>query len=661
MTGNIQSSAALDSALASLQPIRDLSRNWDVDIASCLEEYLQELVGLSGGQLVQADSLSTEDNKESIPNFAHAALILQNSSNVYGRKVEYLHSLVYKALYEFFKNTSGSARDAKRKSGDASLDEFYDFDPNEEFLLLDDVLPGDPTCKKINLKEADDETDLLEGTGTPFNQSFNRTRLSLGGLSMTRADRSSIGAVTSSAQQRALLGTLNNGSLRLVGGRCDIGEDGVLLMPGSRTFEGQTESELAGAASRNLFNAEVAQEYQGAAMDCDDDHSNDGPGFAFHDDCCDDDAGTGFKGVDGGAENVSEIAVLNHYADTVKKVTFAALEQPKPADPWQMLDPHSCKGFTEKPLRKGLTYRLPKGIDLPPSECVTGSSTRQTNPRAQNEEEEENEQMVCLSVQRFRSYLDKEKEAPEIRLKGLIFGREFEYVAKRAAKKRAAARRLERLELQGQAKEIQGVDRPQDYEDDEDDDDGGFYFGGEDNDDDENEMGNAGVSSLDEVFNNGFNDPEENSPGQTFEELCRAHIRAFAKGAEDFALSTKLTERVGKWQEKLAPILEEEERRSAFDIHQYSQQLIDTAQNRIHRLKRKSDGSQHPVSSRVQFESVTRNCTRSDVCRLFLASLSLANSGNIEIAEGSETYQFDLISNSVSRPMETYRAPSLTS
>lgn len=68
---------------------------------------------------------------------------------------------------------------------------------------------------------------------------------------------------------------------------------------------------------------------------------------------------------------------------------------------------------------------------------------------------------------------------------------------------------------------------------------------------------------------------------------------SFAKGAEEFALSTKLTERVGKWQAKLTPILEEEERRSAFDIHQYSQQLLDSAQQGIQRLKRKSDGSQH--------------------------------------------------------------------
>ena len=82
---------------------------------------------------------------------------------------------------------------------------------------------------------------------------------------------------------------------------------------------------------------------------------------------------------------------------------------------------------------------------------------------------------------------------------------------------------------------------------------------------------------------------DESNLGKTFEELCRAHIRAFAKGAEEFAINTQLSVRVDKWQAKLAPILEEEERRSAFDIHMYSQKLIDSAEQG--RQKRKSDGS----------------------------------------------------------------------
>lgn len=149
--------------------------------------------------------------------------------------------------------------------------------------------------------------------------------------------------------------------------------------------------------------------------------------------------------------------------------------------------------------------------------------------------------------------------------------------------------------------------------------------------------------------------------GKTFEELCRAHIQAFAKGAERYAVSTNLSDRVDKWQAKLQPILEEEECRSAFDIHSYSKQLIESTEEglRKERVKRKSDGSTQPVTRTVSFDTVTKHCTKTDVCRMFLASLSLANSGNLKIDETADSYYFDLVSNTVELPMETFQAPSL--
>jgi hypothetical protein len=125
-----------------------------------------------------------EDNPDSqIPNFAHAALILQNSSSVYIRKVDYLYKLVYKALYdEFCDNTSSSKESSSHKS-----EGFYEFNPHMEFMLLDDVIPEDLTNWKINLKP--DEIDEEELSSSTPNQSGmtsqNRTRLSLGGLSVS--------------------------------------------------------------------------------------------------------------------------------------------------------------------------------------------------------------------------------------------------------------------------------------------------------------------------------------------------------------------------------------------------------------------------------------------------------------------------------------------
>ena len=68
-------------------PIRDLAAKWDIDIAASLEDYLDEL---------EAIKVSLKGDKMNM--FAEAALVIQGSTAVYSRKVEYLHALVLQAL-----------------------------------------------------------------------------------------------------------------------------------------------------------------------------------------------------------------------------------------------------------------------------------------------------------------------------------------------------------------------------------------------------------------------------------------------------------------------------------------------------------------------------------------------------------------------------------
>jgi hypothetical protein len=107
-----------------------------------LHLYTQRILSRTGAGDLVSQALMDEDNPDSqIPNFAHAALILQNSSSVYIRKVDYLYKLVYKALYdEFCDNTSSSKESSSHKS-----EGFYEFNPHMEFMLLDDVIPEDLT------------------------------------------------------------------------------------------------------------------------------------------------------------------------------------------------------------------------------------------------------------------------------------------------------------------------------------------------------------------------------------------------------------------------------------------------------------------------------------------------------------------------------------
>ncbi|NXF13929.1 CNDH2 protein, partial [Smithornis capensis] len=90
-----------------LQPIRDLTKNWEVDVAAQLGEYLEEL-----------DQICISfDNGKTTMNFMEAALLIQGSACVYSRKAKLPTSL------------GPDGQDA-----DATFT-----DQEEEFLSLDDI------------------------------------------------------------------------------------------------------------------------------------------------------------------------------------------------------------------------------------------------------------------------------------------------------------------------------------------------------------------------------------------------------------------------------------------------------------------------------------------------------------------------------------------
>lgn len=72
---------------ALLQPIRDLERNWDIDIAAELTDYLEELSQIT----FEVDGICNLD-------FSEAALVVHSSSCTYGKKVEHLLKLTVSAL-----------------------------------------------------------------------------------------------------------------------------------------------------------------------------------------------------------------------------------------------------------------------------------------------------------------------------------------------------------------------------------------------------------------------------------------------------------------------------------------------------------------------------------------------------------------------------------
>jgi len=133
-----------------LAPIKELASNWDVDIAEALTEYLEELeevrVSLDGGR--------------SQLNFAEAALLIQGSTAIYSKKVEYLHQLVLQSLEQITQQkqtarggkgakegATGAAgggvkaqKDQQKAKINALDDERFLFGSDPAYLLLDDFV-----------------------------------------------------------------------------------------------------------------------------------------------------------------------------------------------------------------------------------------------------------------------------------------------------------------------------------------------------------------------------------------------------------------------------------------------------------------------------------------------------------------------------------------
>jgi len=109
-----------------LQPIRDLSKVWKIEIAEELEKYIDELA--------QVSIDNPEDGAKM--NFPEAALLIQGSTAIYSRKVELLYQLVYQALDLISSDKAGSAS----KKGKAVQSGLWAPIPDTEELLTIDHL-----------------------------------------------------------------------------------------------------------------------------------------------------------------------------------------------------------------------------------------------------------------------------------------------------------------------------------------------------------------------------------------------------------------------------------------------------------------------------------------------------------------------------------------
>jgi condensin-2 complex subunit H2 len=473
---------------------------------------LHELGGTVDLGEVVDDGMETEEAVK--PNFAKAALVLHNSSHIYSRKVEYLYSLVNQTLDSLLA-VSSQKKASRGRTIDPEIEDFRDFDPHQDFLLLDDVLPTDKSddCRHINLAPTATGLEVSRrfslashGTATPHGHLSMRTQ----NLSSSTLGKSFHTLSVSKALNQ--ISTSSTAVLRLMDGQCDLDPSGRLLVPGCQNTSPLVQDPPA-TVGAPLGESDYAAggDFQGDH----DDYDNDGPGFAM----ADDDDGDMHEGVNAGADR--------------KRVTFAPENTTKPTaavperpDPWALLDPHTLDQRKLRPFRLGKTLRLPPGIDDLPSDGVTGARTRKWNVPSIKATMVETVNPKFFAAESFHNLSRKRRHdgddededttdadtgdgLPNLPLKGLLYGNEFAYLAREHAERKATERRQMRR-LQKQWERTNGPSPTGEvayagFDDDEDDYGPGFAFAGDD--DNDGEAGgspiietNTGLQAVEEVY-----------------------------------------------------------------------------------------------------------------------------------------------------------------
>lgn len=648
-----------------LEPIRDLASNWHIDLASELEEYLQELEHIH---------ISFDQGKTQL-NFAEAALLIQGSACVYSKKVEYLYSLLYQTLDALIDKRHKQKQSSIRADGtDSDLDAILSrLEDDSELLALDDELNE---AKNI---------DLNEKNSTQLDQSYNNDRVNTNVILRPAMSLLNQALTTEEKQDGAQSFKISN---------CLVHSSGALLLeekemhqldPSFRRIHSVSDLPfgspkallLEHKQNMSMNNSVEMQPFDGFGDD-DDDHGGDiGYEHAEH-------------GNEDNAMDVSTDAASNApvAAANKKSVRFAddsvlAVAQAEPEyvapmdDPWALLDAHestSPASSSVRPFRKGRAPRT--SAALRQQNSATSSATTYLSLLESTRGDVMNVVLRKRAVEEniFRpansslhalyvTHVMRVKE--EAKKKGLHSSSTTQRHSRTArATSNTLSPRKSALSAATSSTSSASVSHDGLMNEfvplaDVDDDGLDFGVGEPEGLGDDLFFGSGPASGLDglaahtshegtHLANNPWADREEIDEkveektqteqdlldvSKTYEDLCRQHIEHYQRTAEQYLSSSALSRRVHEWQSKLEPILEDEALHPPYDIQICGKEIIHTLVE--HLPEHKSEDSEHPEELQkvtVNFQETVKGKPRYEVCRLFLAALQLANNGNLFIS-----------------------------
>ncbi|NWV76192.1 CNDH2 protein, partial [Dasyornis broadbenti] len=545
-----------------LQPIRDLTKNWEVDVAAQLGEYLEEL-----------DQICISfDNGKTTMNFMEAALLIQGSACIYSRKVEYLYMLVYQTL-DCISNKKREKLPSSLGPDGRDADATFTDKEEEEFLSLDDI----PETSQASVDMRSDQqpgavriVPLTPMSLVPPEETEKKENPLLSRRGEVLASRRDFRMNTCTPHASGAF-------LLELAGLSPLQEQHLGTATGALA---SVEHPSAGSGAAPVRALSFSEEAGAAGADDDDD---DIPG-ALRDD-------------------MEVTPVPNERVEAQRNIPqsrgYILRERPpsqdpkahskEAPDPWQSLDPFADS--EEKPFKKGSPFQVPHGLD-----GVVGGKKRRMGPRKPQD-----------FMRWFSAAYNNVPEGRKSRRRGPTFA-DLEVLYWRHFKERLAADR--KLQRRG------GCSRPQEPEPELEQERGADCEEGADDDFVEHEdvehedVEHEALAELGE----GSLDPPE--PG--YEELVRRNVELFMASSQKFAQETELSQHIRLWEERMEPLLQEQETRAPFDVRGYGLALAERCAGL---------GQWHSLASLVAGQPPF------EVCRYLLASLQLANDTVVELAQ----------------------------
>ncbi|XP_061108363.1 condensin-2 complex subunit H2 isoform X2 [Conger conger] len=599
-----------------LQPIRDLTKNWEVDVASQLGEYLDEL-----------DQICISfDEGNTTMNFAEAALLIQGSACIYSKKVEYLYSLVYQAL-DFISNKKRDKQPTSIEPDGRDKDATFGHKKDKvEFLSLDDF--SETNSANVELRNDNAKgLEIVPLTPEPLipvevEEKKKNPLLSHKGEVLASCRDFRMNTFTPRA----------NGLIRL-----DLISTPSMFVKDIRLYmqDNLVASPIVGLEDANPQNTPLPPlnlsegPDEGGVM----------PGAAGAGDLPE--AFLPLEGDEGmELDPGTDEHICRQQAPSERRMLRerpaerAGLQPEDIPDPWRCHNPFSTP-LPDKPLKIGKHFTIPPGVQE-----VTGNKRKRRG---------------TVKLPAFMDWFTKtSSDRPSRRTKkGPTFPDMEDLYWNNVREKLKILKRFQRragvlvCDVPGQRnldqwgseeqQQDEGLDeQPDDFQDPD--------GGGGDFSDHENPAEIADDRDL--VIT------ASQTERMSYEDLVKRSVELFLVNSRKYEQETVLSRRMKDWEEMIGPQLSTQEGQLAFDIHDYGNKIMAAFSD---------------VAERRTFASIVRGKESHEVCRYMLASLQLANDHTVEIHRGEgleeaiDTMALTLLTNQKAHErFKTYTAPSVT-